>query len=55
MNTSGGSSRVTQALILVVAVAIAGRLISDLLQPLIPALIAFGIVAAVVAVFLRRN
>ncbi|HTW10441.1 MAG TPA: hypothetical protein VME46_23250 [Acidimicrobiales bacterium] len=52
MNWQG---KVTEALGLVVAIAIVARVVSGLLDPLLPTLIALAMIGALIAFALRRR
>lgn len=55
MNGPGWRSRVTGALVFVLAVAVVVRVVSGLLDPLLPTLIAFVIIVSLIGLVLRRR
>lgn len=54
-NNAGFRSRVMETLVLVLAIAIVARVVSGLLDPFLPTLIALAVISAFIAVITRRR
>lgn len=54
MNRGGWWSRITEALVLMLALAIVAHVVADLLQPLLPGLIGILLVVGVIGWLFRR-
>ena len=55
VNGSGWRSRVTETLVLILAIAVVARIVAGLLDPLLPTLIALIVISAAAAYVLYRK
>lgn len=55
MNTPSWRSRVTETLVLILAIALVARVVSGLLEPFLPTLIALVVISTLVIAVMRRH
>lgn len=55
MNSSGWRSRVTETLVLILAIAVVSRVVAGLLDPLLPTLIALIVISVAAIYVLHRK